>query len=230
MDLDKDFLGVYSRRDKAGTKTFYFAWQSQDLFAIQKLNAFFQAIEVRKTIDGASFASMFTHEPNIKKLPKSEDKYTQPKQRKIISAREVEMSLRELFRKATVRIKRSGSEEEATPILNNLLQVEEGITPKHKHMFRDFGAEMRKQKCYNHAKAFSERTLALSHNDDHAHFNLARVLIDMGEYDEAEQHILTAQYLNPDSRIYKRTLHHISVLRMQKERFDARTPGFLDDL
>ncbi len=227
--MDKEFIGVYSRKDKVGTKTYYFVWTVRELYSVQKLNAFFQAMDILKTIDAASFHRMFTPEPSIKKFPSVEAQKVAVREPIISSPEDVEASLRELFRKAMVRIKRSGSVETAAPILDNLLEVEEGITPHHRFMFSDFGSEMRKKKSYKYAVGFSQRAINLSDKDDHAHFNMARVLIDMGDFDGAEQHVLTAQFINPDSRIYKKTLRYIALLRMQKQHMDASPPSILDE-
>ncbi len=224
----KDFVGVFSRKNLQGVKHYYFVWIEGDIFSVQKLNDFFQPTEMLRHVDGPSFKASFTHEPSIKKHPKG---FT-PLEEKIqdtpaASADQVENYMRDLFRKATLRLSRDTTRDSALPILENLLEVEEGITKEHKHMFNDFGIEMRKSKMHNHALAFCKRTLNLSKNDDHAHFNAARILIEMGEYDEAEQHILTAQYLNPDSRIYKKTLEHIAMLRLQREEMNFVSKKFL---
>ncbi len=215
---------MYSRKDALGEKVYYFAWSIGELYSLQVLNAFFQpAAEVSKTIDADTFAAMFVHEPGIQKYPKGEAHRILTEGKKASSKDAVEGTLRELFRKALVRIKRTGSVESSLPIIRNLLEVQEGITEKHKHMFSEFGVELRKNKCYPEAMAFAQRTLVLSQNDDHAHFNVARILIDMGDYDEAEQHLLTAQYINPDSRIYKKSLQYISLLRLQNDDLKANT-------
>ncbi len=227
--MDKEFVGVFSRKDTTGAKTYYFVWAAGELYSIQMLNKQFQAVDMLKTIDMATLTANYVREPHIKKYPKNEAQRLLSKG-KSPSAEEVEGTLRELFRKALVRIKRTDSIESALPILKNLLEVQEGITEKHKHMFNDFGIEMRKRKFYTEAVGFAQRTLFLSRNDDHAHFNVARILIEMGEYDEAEQHILTAQYINPDSRIYKKTLQYISLLRLQKEDLGTFQLGSLDKL
>ncbi len=217
MEMEKEFIGVYSRTDIRQVKTYYFIFKNDNLVYVQKLNALFQPSEALKMIDEQSFRSLFTPEPQIKKIPKSKMYTGQKKKPEILSSHKVEESLRELFRKALVRMRRGTIEDGALSILENLTTVEEGITKEHKHMFNEFGIEMRKKKSYPHALAFSKRVIAMNSNDDHAHFNVARVLMEMEEFEEAEQHLLTAQFLNPGSKIYAKALQHISVLRLQKE-------------
>ncbi len=228
--MDKEFVGVFSRTDATGKKTYYFVWAAGSVYSIQMLNGQFQAVDMLKTVDAATLTTKFTHEPHIKKYPKTEAHRLLTTQSTRASTEDVESTLRELFRKALVRIKRTNSVETALPLFKNLLEIQEGITDKHKHMFNDFGIELRKRKCYPEAVAFAQRTLMLSPNDDHAHFNVARILIEMGDYDEAEQHILSAQYINPDSRIYKKTLQYIAVLRLQKEDLGTFQLSSLDNI
>ncbi len=216
--MDKDFAGVFSRTNALKTKTYYFVWISGNTFSVQRLNAFFQPTGILEKVNSFTFKRNFVHEPTIKKHPKGlVSGAAQKKSGRQASSDNVESYLRDLFRKASLRLGREHSKESALPILENLIEVEEGITKEHRHMFNDFGIEMRKNKMHRHALAFCKRTLALTESDDHAHFNAARILIEMGSYDEAEQHILTAQFLNPDSRIYKKTLEHIAMLRLQDE-------------
>ncbi len=224
----KDFVGVFSRKNSQGVKHYYFVWVQGDIFSVQKLNDFFQPTEMLRHVDSQSFKAYYVHEPSIKKHPRG---FTPAAEKKDsvapVSDENVETYMRDLFKKATSRLNHEETRSSALPILENLLEVEEGITKEHKHMFNDFGIEMRKSKMHNHALAFCKRTISLSKNDDHAHFNAARILIEMGEYDEAEQHVLTAQYLNPDSRIYKKTLEYITLLRVQREEMNFVSKKFL---
>ena len=76
-------------------------------------------------------------------------------------------------------------------------------------MFRDFGAKLRKTAMPDLALLFGKRALELAPEDDHAHFNLARILCAMGAYDEAAAHIHTAMRLDAREALYPRMLAHI---------------------
>ena len=124
--------------------------------------------------------------------------------------KQVEISLRESFRKALLRLKRPRERQAAITALEQLASATENISPAHKHMFRDFGAKLRKNAMPDLALCFGKRVLELSPEDDHAHFNLARILCAMGAYDEAAEHVRTAMRLDAREAVYPRMLAHIS--------------------
>ncbi len=213
--MDKKFLGVYSRSTPNGVKTYYFAWTKNNLYSVQKLDRAFNPVDLLRTIDGMSFQSMFTFEPGMKQIPSARRGVSsKTRLEEILNPENIESTMREQFRKAMVRMRRQNAQESAVLALKNLAEVEEGIVPEHKHMFSDFGAQLRKGNHLEEALAFCKRTLTLSPTDDHAHFNAARVLMDMGNYDDAEQHLLTAQIINPENNVHDKALKHIEYLRV----------------
>ncbi len=219
--MDKKFLGVYSRTMSSGSKVYFFVWTKNNLYSVQKLDKAFNPIDLLKTIDAMSFKSLFKHEPGMKQNP-SAKRGILPKEKpaSLLTPQSVEQSMREQFKKTLRRMRREGLNEAAVLSLKNLVQVEEGIVPEHKHMFSEFGTQLRKSQHLEEALQFCKRTLSLSPTDDHAHFNAARVLMDMGNYDDAEQHLLTAQIINPESNVHGKALKHIAFLRI----LDDETP------
>ncbi len=213
--MDREFLGVYSRTFSKQGKTFYFVWTKNNLYSVQKLDKFFNPIDLLKTIDAVSFKAMFKHEPGMKQIP-SANKGVGPKTtlEEVLSPENIENTMRSQFKKTLRKVRRDGLNETNALALKNLVQVEEGIVPEHKHMFSEFGIQLRKGKHLEEALAFCKRTLNLAPTDDHAHFNAARVLMDMGNYDDAEQHLITAQMINPESSIFTKTMNHLSFLRI----------------
>lgn len=121
--------------------------------------------------------------------------------------------LRGFFEKALKRSKRTGERTAAIEALKTVAEVEEGIVPAHKHMFADFGTSLRQNALLELALGCCKRVLELAPEDDHAHFNAARVLFDMNDLDGAEQHLLTAQSLDASEPVYAKMLDFI-----QKER------------
>lgn len=124
--------------------------------------------------------------------------------------KQTELRLRESFRQAVLRLKRPRDRQAALTALEHLASASDDIAPEHKHAFRDFGVRLRKDSKPDLARLFSQRVLDLAPDDDHAHFNLARVLCALKLYDEAANHIHTAIRLAPDETIYTRMLAHIS--------------------
>lgn len=133
-------------------------------------------------------------------------------------AKQTENYLRGFFGKALKRIKFPQERTAAINSLKTVAEVEEGIVPEHKFMFADFGVALRKNDLLELALACGKRVLALAPEDDHAHFNIARILFEMSQLEDAEQHLLTAQSMNPAETIYGKMLDYIQHERRRRLR------------
>ena len=131
-------------------------------------------------------------------------------------AKVVESKLRETFRQTLLRLKRPRERKAAMLALEQLAKTTDGITPSHKHMFRDFGVRLRQNSQPDLALLFSRKAVELSPEDDHAHFNLARILCALGKYDEAAVHISAALRVAGDDPLYSKLLAHIHELKQKR--------------
>lgn len=130
-------------------------------------------------------------------------------------AKMTESKLREAFRQALLRLKRPRERLGALKTLEQLAETTENICTAHKHMFRDFGVRLRQNSHPDLALLFSRKVVQLAPNDDHAHFNLARVLCVLGQYDEAAAHIRAAMNMDSDEHLYFRMLVYIRKEKLQ---------------
>ncbi len=131
-------------------------------------------------------------------------------------AKVVETKLRETFRQTLLRLKRPRERKAALLALEQIAQTKEGITSSHKHMFRDFGVRLRQNSQPDLALLFSRKAVELAPEDDHAHFNLARILCSLGMYDEAASHIATAMSMSSEEPLYFKLLEHIRELKQAR--------------
>lgn len=136
-------------------------------------------------------------------------------------AKMTETRLRETFRQTLLRLKRPRERKAALTALEQLAQTTENICTAHKHMFRDFGVSLRQNSQLALALLFSRRVVELAPNDDHAHFNLARILCLMGQFDEAAAHVRTAMNMGGEEPLYFRMLVHIRKEMLQKREQSA---------
>lgn len=232
------YLGVYSFASvtaDGSRKALFFVWElaSQD-YAAQRLDRALQPVSPPERVSAADFAARFRSEPSILampmtvpdvppladgphvRIPAPAPRAPDPEEARFRaleaarSAKQVEIGLRESFRKALLRLKRPRERQAAILALEQLAASRENILPTHKHMFRDFGAKLRKNSQPELALLFGERVLELAPEDDHAHFNLARILCALQAYDEAAAHIRTAMRLDADEILYPRMLARIS--------------------
>ncbi len=132
-------------------------------------------------------------------------------------AKQVENDLRGSFRKALRGLGRPHEREAALVALEQIAAVTDGIVPVHKHMVRDFGVTLRKKDLPELALRCGLRVLELAPDDDHGHFNLARIFCALGDYARAVAHVETAMRLDGGEPVYPRMLAHI--------RRECRQPG-----
>jgi tetratricopeptide (TPR) repeat protein len=90
-----------------------------------------------------------------------------------------------------------GEVDKADNIFNRLVNLDATFDVEHKHLFNDFGINLRKNKMYKQSVDYYNRALTLSQEDDNLHINAARALLEEQEYVEAVNHLLAALKINP---------------------------------
>ncbi len=226
------FLGVYSGKtvsrnaDGKSVKRFYFVWDLDNAcYAAQALDNSFAPVEKPRLLSQAQLKANLKLEPGILAAPISTPDFrrieTATKARaeateltdasireleKLRKAKQVETDLRNNFDKAMRALSRPRDRRGALAAIEQITEMTEGIVPAHKHMFRDFGVSLRKKSLPELALRCAKRTLELAPNDDHAHFNMARLLTVLGLYDEAEAHLNKAIKLDRNEKIYPKML------------------------
>lgn len=226
------YSGVYSSKSLARTsdgkraKRFYFVWDlGNACYAAQALDNSFSPIEKPRLLSQAQLKANLRLEPGILAAPISTPDFRRieaapsvkndateltdlsiQELEKARRAKQVEADLRNNFDKALRALSRPRDRKGALAAISQIADSTEGIVPAHKHMFRDFGVSLRKKSLPELALNCAKRVLELAPNDDHAHFNMARLLSHLGMYDEAEAHLLKAIKLDRNEKIYPQML------------------------
>ena len=91
-----------------------------------------------------------------------------------------------------------GDEGRANDIFERLVKLDAAFETQHKHLFNDFGINLRKSKMYEQAVAYYSRGLELTDKDENLHYNIARAYFEKGEVAKAVTHLDRALQLNPD--------------------------------
>jgi tetratricopeptide (TPR) repeat protein len=99
--------------------------------------------------------------------------------------------------------------EKATYIFDRLVRLEEAFEPRHKHLFNEFGINLRKKGLFNEALQYYFRARELSKDDDHLLLNIARVYFEQNRLPESETAAREALALNPELVEAKRLLERI---------------------
>lgn len=221
------FLGVYSRRNVKGRKgriPSWFAWILPDgSYAVQPLDQAYTPLGPAEAVSPEEFESLFKLEPAILAVPVitpdfswlgvprpgAPQKAKSAAQERVIKARQVEASLRDSFDKALRGLSRPRDRKAALASIERIAGTRQGIVKEHKHMFRDFGVALRKKALLGLALACAGRAVELSPDDDHARFNLARLLGMAGRFDDANEQLDIAQKLDPTEKVYSRLRKHL---------------------
>lgn len=229
----KKFLGVFSAQSKDvrgnPQKQFFFAWRLSAEYEVQRLDSTFSAKGAPRTINTSAFETLFVYEPTVLAVPLTEKSQAQPAPESPEAVKpgpdEVEATLRTHFYKALRRLKNTREKDVARSAIQTLIEVDEGIEDSHKHLFAEFGVNLRKNKELDAALAFCKRVLALAPQDDHAYFNVSRVLLEMGQWDEAEQHLRAAITMAPDTNLYHKMLRYLQSERQKHKRPSPQNKG-----
>ncbi len=91
-----------------------------------------------------------------------------------------------------------GEKEKAREIFRQLSQIEALFEEDNKHIFNDFGIDLRQNKMYDEAIANYGKALEISSHDPILHFNLARAYIGKEMWTEALAYLKKALVLKND--------------------------------
>lgn len=223
------FLGVYSKKSSGGKKSaypagpFYFVWElGNGVYAAQELDRAFVPRGKPQALSAIQLRDAYRLEPSMLAAPVSTPDFrhlqTVPRAHeatelndttlleleKARKARQLENDLRDSFSKALRALNRPRDRKGALAALEQLASTTEGIVPAHKHMFRDFGVSLRKKALPQLALLCAKKAIELAPNDDHAHFNMARILHILNLNDEAIAHLNMAIRLDDKEPVYRK--------------------------
>lgn len=91
-----------------------------------------------------------------------------------------------------------GDQAKANDIFERLVGLEAAFEEEHKHLFNDFGINMRKNKMYDQALQYYLRAEELVRNDEHLYHNIARCYFEKGNVDGCKEYLLKSLEVNPN--------------------------------
>lgn len=220
-----DVRGVFStqeiRRVGTGTttrktvqKTFWFVEQKGDEIECQPLNPNYIPSGPKRKISMDELIAKFSPEPEfymnsvfpkmqeLKKTVASADKQRESgnnftAEYEYSRALKVdEENVRANFGIGLTYLER-GDKAKAQDIFERLVKLEAAFQPEHKHLFNDFGINLRKSKMLPQALEYYKRAQELSPNDENLYMNIARVQLETHEIDDCITNLLKALSLDP---------------------------------
>lgn len=81
-------------------------------------------------------------------------------------------------------------------VFQKIMRIEAAFTPEHKHLFNDFGIQMRKLGMYDEAMRYYSRAYRLCRTDEHLLYNMARTQYEKGRLKSARMMLTKALRLN----------------------------------
>jgi tetratricopeptide (TPR) repeat protein len=102
-----------------------------------------------------------------------------------------------------------GDTERANDVFERLVKLDAAFEAEHKHLFNDFGINLRKNAMYDQAIRYYQRALELSPTDEHLHYNIARAYFAKADIHHTLEHLRQALTLNPNFSIAKKFLTYL---------------------
>lgn len=86
--------------------------------------------------------------------------------------------------------------DSADIVFQKIMRIEAAFTPEHKHLFNDFGIQMRKLGMYDEAMKYYSRAYRLCRTDEHLLYNMARTQYEKGRLKSARMMLTQALRLS----------------------------------
>jgi tetratricopeptide (TPR) repeat protein len=102
-----------------------------------------------------------------------------------------------------------GETGKADNIFQRLIKMEATFEAEHKHLFNDFGINLRKNEMYDQAVEYYAKALELSPNDENLHYNMARACFARSDIEKTVEHLRKALTLNKDLEIAQKFLIYL---------------------
>ncbi|MDL2210273.1 tetratricopeptide repeat protein [Desulfovibrio sp. OttesenSCG-928-O18] len=222
----KGIEGVFSNQEvrKVGTGTttrktiqksyWYAIEQPEGDLELQPLNINYVPSGPKKRISMEDFLQAFSPEPEfyvsnvlpkVKEVNKTIARADRHRQNKEYFSAEMEYgnalrvdedNIRANFGLGITYLER-GENNKAEDILGRLVKLDGAFEAEHKHLFNDFGINLRKNGMYDQSIAYYSRALELSKHDENLYYNMARAHLEKKDADSALEYLLKGLEINP---------------------------------
>ncbi|MFP4070939.1 MAG: tetratricopeptide repeat protein [Desulfovibrionales bacterium] len=208
-------VGTGVTKRKTIQKTYWFVQElDSGEIEVQPLNVNYVPSGPKKVISKEEFLDKFQAEPEfytynvlpkMKELNKTLAKADRHRERGESYSAEFEYSnalkvdvenIRGNFGLGLTYLER-GESTKANDIFKRLVNLDAAFEVQHKHLFNEFGINLRKNQMYNQAVDYYSRALQLSDSDENLHYNIARAFFEKSEYKKTAAHLRKCLEINP---------------------------------
>ncbi len=117
-----------------------------------------------------------------------------------------------------------GEPGKAKEVFKKLTQIDAIFEEENKHLFNEFGIELRKANMHDEALSNYMKALEISPNDENLYFNIARLYYDATDYSQALDWINRALKINAHFREAKNFAQLLEQLLLEKDPNPVRRP------
>lgn len=117
-----------------------------------------------------------------------------------------------------------GETNKADNIFQRLIKMESTFDTEHKHLFNEFGINLRKNEMYDQATEYYAKALELSPNDENLHYNMARACFAKADIQKTIEHLRMALSLNKDLEIAKKFLIYLKKNNLLPQNLSSSDP------
>ncbi|MGE4556067.1 MAG: tetratricopeptide repeat protein [Desulfovibrionaceae bacterium] len=93
-----------------------------------------------------------------------------------------------------------GETAKANDIFERLVKLDAAFETEHKHLFNEFGINLRKSGMHEQAVDYYSRALEMTQDDENLHYNMARAYYERGLIAKCVEHLQAALQLNKDHK------------------------------
>jgi len=196
-------------------KTFWYARRiADDEYEVQPLNSNHVPSGVKSTLSGEEFIKAYVPEPGYyetntvpalktlgKKLEKGEELFKEGNldeaEREFAKALMIDdVNVEASLGLGSVHCEKKEFQK-VKKVLDILLNSDAAFQEGQRKQFNTFGISLRKQGLLEEARQYYSKALEFNDQDEHLHFNLARVYFTDGENETCLKHLKTALELDP---------------------------------
>ncbi len=102
-----------------------------------------------------------------------------------------------------------GEAEKAGDIFERVVKLDAAFTPEHKHLFNEFGINLRKSKLHDQAVEYYTRALEITKDDENLYYNIARAYFERGDRDDCLKNLGEALKIKPEFEEAKKFMEYL---------------------
>lgn len=209
-------VGTGTTQRKTIQKTFWFVEEKKaGVVSVQPLNKNYVPSGPKREVPKEDFLAKFSPEPEfylstvypkMRELNETISRGEQARERGALYSAEFEFknaakvdddNVKANFGLGLTYLER-GETVKANDIFKRLVNLEASFDKEHKHLFNDFGINLRKNKMLEQALDYYLRAEKLVENDENLYHNIARAYYEKGDIEKCVQYLNKCLRLKPD--------------------------------